>query len=394
MLIGERPLWRQFLAYAAVRPDEWLPHLARTADEAIRLAREFEFCGIVTEAQLNGTHGVELLDELMKLQPDTARIIVSDLSDAASTLQCVGKAHRHLAAPCSLETLVEALNQSFVSKPWLPNEAVQRLIPEMRWVPSPPQIYFEVVSEMQSPDASLERVGEIISRDPAISAKLLQLANSAVFGLQLQVVQPAEAVAYVGLDTTRSLLLLAHTFASFENLQPAGFHMEALWRHSLAVGQFAKTIVERQDGSADLAGKAFTAGLLHDLGKLLYAANLPKQFTEALRLSSVRGMRLWQIEQEIFGACHGQIGAGLMSIWGLPTEVIEAIALHHSPLSRAEAGFNALTAVHVADAIEHECNGHVPDASSLVDHEYLHALGLENRVAEWREECAAQFVES
>lgn len=394
LLIGERPLWRQFLAYAAAHPNEWLPHLARTADEAVRLAKEFEFRGIVTEAQLSGTHGVELLDELMKLQPDTARIVLSEISDPASTLQCVGKAHRHLASPCDLETLIQSLNQALSDPPWLPGEAVQKLLPEMRWVPSPPQVYFEVVSEMQSSEASVERIGQIISRDPAISAKLLQLANSAVFGLQLQVVQPAEAVAYVGLDTTRSLLLLAHTFASFENLHTAGFHMDTLWRHSLAVGQFAKTIVESQGSPAAVADQAFTAGLLHDIGKLLFAANLPRQFTEALQKSAAEGTPLWQVEQRLLGVCHGQLGAGLLSIWGLPSEVLEAIALHHMPAARRDAGFSALAAVHVADALEHESSGDIADAAESMDRTYLSALGLEDRISEWREECLSAIAGS
>jgi HD-like signal output (HDOD) protein/CheY-like chemotaxis protein len=389
LLVGEQqPLWREFIAYSTANGDEWVPQVAPTGGEALTMAAFEAFDAIVAEAQLAGTHGVELLDELMRLRPDAIRIVLSDLSDPASTLQCVGKVHRHLVLPCDAMTLNQALEQAVTADTWLPDPAVQKLLPQMRWVPSPPEVYFEVMSEMQSDDASVEKIGELISRDPAISAKLLQLANSAVFGLQLQVVQPAEAVAYVGLETTRSLLLLAHTFASFENLHADGFKMEALWRHSAATGRLARIIANEENSGPDIADQSFTAGLLHDIGKLLFAANLPKEFSRALQVAQEKGCRPWEAEMEILGTCHGQLGGALLSIWGLPLTVVEAIALHHLPGCRVDAPFGALTAVHVADVIEHESSAENSSGTAAVfDSGYLAALGLEERVDEWRRRC-------
>ena len=192
---------------------------------------------------------------------------------------------------------------------------------------------------MRSPNASVERIGEMISEDPAITAKVLQLANSAIFGLQLQVVQPIEAVAYIGLETTTALLLLAHTFSSFKPLQACGFSVESLWGHSLATGQFARAIALTKCRGGETSAQSFTAGLLHDIGKLLFAANLPAEFAEAIAIARERHCPLWEAENQVLGANHAEVGAGLLGIWGLPARVVEAVALHHNPAAARKKDF-------------------------------------------------------
>lgn len=388
LLVGQGPLLcRDFPAFSANQRQGWHTSVARSGEEAVTLAASRTFDAIVAEAQLPGTHGVEVLDELHRQRPSAVRIIMSDLSDPASTLQCVGRAHRHLVLPCDAATLTQALEQAFAGSPWVPGESVQGILPRLRRVPSPPRLYFEIVSEMQSPDASLERIGALISRDPALSAKLLQLANSAVFGLRMQVTQPSEAVSYIGMETCRSLILLAHTFDAFDQPDMSGFSMEALWQHSLTVGSFARAISELEGGGVEISDQAFTAGLLHDFGKLLLASNLPAAFVEALRVAEQARIPLWHAESQQFGMCHGQLGAALLSIWGLPPGIIEAVALHHFPGCRAELPFNALTAVHAADAIANALSDKSMPGAGVLDEGYLAALGLEDRPAIWLNYC-------
>src|ERR1700744_481644 len=127
---------------------------------------------------------------------------------------------------------------------WVPSEAVKAAISGMRQAPSPPMIYFQVVSEMQSKNVSVQRIAELISQDPSMMAKILQLANSAVFGLQLQVIEPVEAISYIGLQTTKALVLMSHTFSTFHELRLAGFSVDSLWSHSVLAGAFARRIAQ------------------------------------------------------------------------------------------------------------------------------------------------------
>jgi HD-like signal output (HDOD) protein len=255
-------------------------------------------------------------------------------------------------------------------------------------------MYFQVVNEIQSPSASAQSVGKLVERDPVITAKLLQLSNSVAFGRQQQVADAVEAILYLGFETTKSLILLAHTFSYFDHFRLATFHPEYLWQHSVAVGDRARRIAEVEGGGEEMAGQAYTAGLLHDLGKLVLAINLPDLFVQAVYAATKSQFPLWQIETELFGASHSDVGAALLGIWGLPTNILEAVALHHSPARFLHRGFCSLTAVHAADVLAHEAQPSVHGVvAPKMDVDYLSALNLNPQVEKWRESCKAPLCE-
>jgi len=389
LFVGEnQPLWQDFRAHFSQNESGWVAEFARTGPEALAWIMNSKFDAVFADVQLSDMTGIEFLDEIVRQRPKVLRIVLSDILEVENTLKCIGKAHHHLAKPCDGSTLIRALNKALDQEAWLPSDTLQGLISQMRNVPSPPEMYFQIAMEMQSPKASVENVGQLIARDPAIAAKVLQLANSAVFGLQLQVSSPVEAVNYIGLETTKALVLLAHTFSTFEQVELAGFSIEALWRHSLRVGHFARRITLTENGDPSMADEAFTAGLLHDLGKLLYAANLPQQFGEALEMSRSQYRSLWEVESQIFGATHAEVGACILNLWGLPPQIVESVVSHHHPLRLLTRPFSPMTAVFAANIIEHEARPeNSPKPQVEMDLTYLKDLGLSERAEEWRRSC-------
>jgi putative nucleotidyltransferase with HDIG domain len=389
LFVGEiQPLWLDFRAHFSKNESGWVAEHARTGPEALAWILNSKFDAVFADVQLPDMSGVEFLDEIVKHRPKVLRIVLSDISETENTLKCVGKAHHHLVKPCDGEMLIRALNKALDQEAWLPSDTMQGLITQMHKVPSPPEMYFQIALETQSPNASIETVGNLIARDPAITAKVLQLANSAVFGLQLQVSSPVDAVNYVGLETTKALVLLAHTFASFEGAEMLGFSIESLWKHSLRVGHFARTIALTENGDPTMAEESFTAGLLHDLGKLLFAANMPQQFAEALAMAQGQRRSLWEVESQIFGATHAEVGACILSVWGLPGQIIDSVVSHHHPFRLLTRPFSPMTAVFAANIIEHEVR---PENSATprdeLDLGYLKDLGLSERAEEWRRSC-------
>jgi HD-like signal output (HDOD) protein len=134
-----------------------------------------------------------------------------------------------------------------------------------------------------------------------------------------------------------------------------------------------------------MTDEAFIAGLLHDLGKLMMCANMPEPYQQAQTLARERQIAIGDAEQEIFGATHADVGAYLLGLWGLPVPIVEAVALHHQPLKAISRSFTPLTAVHVANVLDHESSDeHDGSSGSSLDQEFLKEVGVQDQVDGWR----------
>jgi HD-like signal output (HDOD) protein/CheY-like chemotaxis protein len=386
LFVGEeQPLWQDIRQQRNGFGSEWQANFAKTGPEALARLEKEDFAAVVADVQLLDMSGVDLLDAVLQRQCNAIRILLSESSDLQSTVKCIGKAHHHLLKPCDAAMVLTALEEGLNPSGWRPSKSVQDLIGKMRWVPSPPNIYFRIAMEMDSPSASVETVGRIIAEDPPTTAKVLQMANSAVFGLHMQVNEPADAVAYIGMEAARTLVLLAHTFSEFDRLPRSGFSIDELWYHSVLVGQIARRIALVEQAGSEVAEQAYAAGLLHDLGKVMFAANLPVPFGQALILANQGEHKLHLAETQLFGANHAEIGACLLEIWGLPAPIVEAVAFHHQPEAAGNKNFSALTAVHAADVFAQQITPEHAEPLPLdLDMAYLRRLGLVERSECWR----------
>lgn len=231
------------------------------------------FDAVVTELRLSVINGAQSLNEVM---------------DRQATMKCFGTAHQFLSKPADAPTLASAFARAFAYETWLPGEKVSKLLAQLSKLPSPPRLYFQVVKELRSPDVSLENIGAMISKDPAITAEILQRVNSVLFGLSRTVANLSEAALFPGVDTTRSVILLPHSFSCFDQISTADFSIDPLWQHSIRTGNFARWIAGTEDANKALGDESYTAGMLHDIGKLVPAANVPDQFSEAAMMARSR----------------------------------------------------------------------------------------------------------
>jgi putative nucleotidyltransferase with HDIG domain len=394
LFVGEDlGLWEQLQSSSSNLDDSWDVAFAKSGLQALASLSQSQCDAIIADIQLPGMNGAQLLDEVSHRSPTTIRFIRASMADQHAAMKCVGTAHQYMVKPSDVLTIRNALERAFALDTWLPNETVQKLISQMKKLPSPPNLYFKIVAELQSPDSSIDTIGGLVAQDPMLSAKLLQVVNSAVFGLQLQVVNASEAVMYLGMETTKALVLLAHTFSYFDKIRTANYSVDKLWRHSVATGKFAERIARAEGGDGECVGQTFTAGMLHDIGKLLLAANVPDAFKESIIKAREEETQLWEAESAVLGANHAELGACLLGIWGLPMPIIEAVALHHCPIQFLSKSFCPLTAVHAANVLEHEAQ---PDNQGLlcppVDLNYLTELSLAERMEHWRDLCMEKLL--
>lgn len=366
--------------------NEWEMAFAGNGREALALLAKEPFDVVVSDMRMPEMNGAQLLREVMNKQPQTVRIVLSGHSDTESILQSIGVTHQYLAKPCDVNQLRDVVGRACTMRELLASDVMRQLVCGIECLPSLPRLYMEMLEEMQKPQGSVKRVAEIISKDVGMTAKVLQIVNSAFFGLSRHVSGPAEAVTLLGFENVRALVLVAHVFRQLDGAALAGLCLESLWSHSLRVSALAKGIASAENADSRTCDYAGIGGLLHDAGRLVLASSQRRRYRWVLRLVRGRMMSLAEAEEKLFGCTHAEVGAYLFGLWGLPDPVVEAIALHHCPRQCVAAGFTPLTAVHVADAIQHEQED--PDKQNPaagVDFGYLDQLGLTDRLPIWTE---------
>jgi HD-like signal output (HDOD) protein len=369
----------------------WETTFVQDANEALAALAAEPFDAVVTRMRLRGVNGAELLQQTGKLHPKTLRFVTGDVADQELVINCIGGTHQFIAEPCDPKTLIATVQRGLALDAWLSTEALQQLVPRLQRLPSLPSTYFEVLKQVESPNASVQNIGEVVSRDPAVTARLLQMVNSAAFALDQKVTDPVHAVSLLGMETVKSLVLCLQVFSQNEQAKQAGLSFDQLWRHSSAVAETARQITRAETRSARQANDAFTAGLLHDVGRILLATNLPKEYAAVIAAAREHGRALEAEESAQLGVTHAQVGAYLLALWGMPASLVEAAALHHVPSQTASREFSLLTAVHVANVFAHEQDQHAAGPSlPKLDAAYLSALGLATRPDAWRRALAGE----
>jgi HD-like signal output (HDOD) protein len=368
----------------------WTVAISESATQAITQLRQRTFDAVVTNDQLADMDGFRLLDMVQQQHPQMHRLIFADLTDAKTVLKTTGITHQCIPKPANSRVLQNVLERVFNLNIWLSNPSVRQLLGRLKLVPSPPDLYLAIIRVLRDPNGDLDEVSSRAAQDPAITARLLQLANSAALGLRHKVVNVGEAIGYLGLETTRSLVLLAHAFNHCNSSRKPTPHIERLWKHSLQTGSLARRIAREEAASHSVMDEAFLAGLLHDIGELLLMVNLPQEYEVVLNKALKTRAPIWQIEWEQFGATHAELGAHLMAIWNMPLSVVEALALHHHPTRLLSHDFGPLAAVHVADVFEQELAS-AEESGSHLELDYLSDLGLSDRLDHWRAACREEL---
>jgi HD-like signal output (HDOD) protein len=365
--------------------DDWEMEFANSGPAALADLKSRPFDVVVTDMRMPGMDGAMLLSEIRQLHPQIVRIVLSGHSDQELVLSSVGPAHQYLSKPCDPELLKQTIMRACALRDLLSNTSLTLLVSQMESLPSLPSLYMELMQQLESADPSIKKIGAIISKDLGMTAKILQMVNSAFFGLRRHISNPADAVGLLGLDIVKALVLSIHVFSQFSQNRIPGFSLKDLWDHNMAVGVLAKKIAKSEQQHQQVVDDCFTAGLLHECGKLVLAARLPAEYAEMLALRERQELQTIEAERMVFGATYSEVGAYLLGLWGLPDSIVEAVAFHQLPDQCSAGGFGPLTAVHVADYLIGESQVDAVKDTASADLTYLARLGLEGRIEPWRQ---------
>jgi HD-like signal output (HDOD) protein len=358
---------------------------ARQALEAFAAA---PFDVVVSDMRMPEMDGADLLHEVMNRYPTTIRLILSGHADNAAIMKSIGVAHQFLSKPCAPELLQNTIERACGLKALIESEAVRQAVSGLNSLPTVPSLYRQLVTLLQSIDATTEAVAKVIGKDIGMTTRILQLANSAFFGLPASVGTVDRAVAYLGLDTVGSLVLAQGVFSSYETAERGGFDVEKSMLHGMRTAAIAKAIAKEEGRDRQTVEHAFLAGMLHDVGSLVLAAELPTKYAELAARIAIPGTEPKAAEREVFGVSHAFVGAYLLGLWALPNPIVEAVAYHEEPAACLAGHWGLFGIVHVASCMAIQPNCDDVDGAHGLDRDYLRRVGVLDRWASWRAAAA------
>ena len=361
----------------------WSVVLASGGDMALEALAEEPADVIVADMQMPGMDGATLLGHVRDLYPTTIRMVLSGYASPQHLTRAAAVAHRFLGKPFDAAELSRLIERSCALRELTQEAEAFRRTAKATSLPSRPGVHTQITSILADPGWEPDHIALAIESDIAITAKVLQLANSAFFGIGRTVTSVRDAVVYLGVETIKSLTLMAEAFGKLTPDHLEAFSFEQFQRHAMLVARVAGAILPPGRSQQE----AITAGLLHDIGKLVLIADDPAEWNELNDLAVERHIPLHEVEEEVQGVTHAATGAYLLSLWGLPDGVVEAVAHHHDPSELPATALDAIAAVHIANALANDiqagASGRAP--SGGLDEAFLAQLGVSAQQPGWRQ---------
>jgi HD-like signal output (HDOD) protein len=265
----------------------------------------------------------ELFRDVASAAPMSLRVAAIPEMEVWRAVRTSSLAHQVVSARSDVGIVTDVCERSLSVSSVLSNPKLLDVISETRGLSAPPELWHRLSEVLANPSSGAQEVAAAVATDPAITAQVMRMANSAFFGLSRKVERLEDAVSLLGLTLIRALVLEAEVSMSFAPTVP-GFQRRLVQHHATGVANIARLVAGRSS-----AADAFLAGFLIDIGLILLASSKTAKITELVTRSKSESLSIHTIEREVLGFTHGELGACLLGLWGLPMTVVEAVALHH-----------------------------------------------------------------
>ncbi len=363
--------------------NEWHMMFALGGQAALNELASAPYDIIVTDMRMPGIDGAHLLTRVQKDYPHLVRIVLSGHTEMEAALRTVPVAHQFLAKPCEPDRLREVVDRALSLQKLLGDPKLRTVINSIQDLPVLPKVYQTLTAALVNPQTSAKDVATIIEQDVSLCAKILQLVNSAFFGLPRRVNNIQNAVSYLGVQVIKNLTLSMEVFRALEGQVPAGYSLERLQTHSLLVGNLARRLLSDKRDSED----AFIAGILHDIGEYVLIMGDAERFGQVINAARASEHPRQRVELVQLGVTHAEIGGYLLGVWGLPYPIVEAVANHHAPERSNSSRFDVNCAVYLADTLIQD----TPEADQAqfgppepLNLEMFKTVGVAEKLPAWR----------
>lgn len=351
---------------------KWQMRFVGKASEALEVLTREPFDVVVSDLQMPGMDGIQLLSTVQTRWPALLRIISSGSCERHSAVEAARVAHQFLAKPYTTSTLEDTVDRAIRLRHLLQDDALAQLVSGLDRLPTLPDNYTRLTEALRDPSRSLQQIGELVAADAALTAKVLQVVNSAFFALPRRVTSAGEAALFLGIEVLQALVLATDTFGALDADDDVAAHVRELWSHSMEIAARTRVVGKALGATRQAVDGAFMAGLMHEIGGLILCQNRRDDYL-AWQAAVAAGDDSDGVDQRIFGTTRARIAAYLLGTWGLPDEVVGAVAFHRQPAAGNEQGLGPLAVLHLAHGLS-------PGGRRGLDQGYVDRLGLGARL--------------
>ena len=369
----------QFRRAMLERERDWLVRLERSTATGLEAFHQWKPDAVIAAMRPPQVDGVDILVRVRDERGDTIRFAIGDPTLNESALRGLKISHRVVPADYPAKDFVEALRRSLMLRDIVAPAPLRQLLTDIGHLPAVPHVYNELTRRLNDPSVSVLELAGLVSEDVSLATQVLRTANSAYFGRDRSVTNLVDAAARLGTRLLRSLVLSAEVYGRFPLSRAFASRLEDFQRHASLVARIASGLEPRAAWKDD----AFTAGLLHDVGKLVLMSRLPERYEAIEAEAREAGRDLCEVEAHRLGAHHGTIGACVLGMWGLPSVILETVSGHHGLSLEVSHRLNPARAVALADRLAHD----VTDPESVREQRGVLPLALvtDPRWSWWRE---------
>lgn len=346
------------------RAGQWFCDYVTSGEAALQILGNTTYDVVVTDWRMPGMSGTELLHHISLRSSAVIRIILSAEKETMLSQKALGIAHQILSKPCETDVLVQIIEKAVTLRKMLHAPHVIAAVHRLKGLPTIPRCFHAISQVLRREDYRLGELLRLMKEDPAISATILRVANSGFYGGREKISNLEIALTLLGANTITGIVIFSELFTG--RFKCPGFDLDKLWRHSVNVANIALRLAKYFSADQNVRDDAFAAGLLHDMGKLIFLKKLPLQFRKAMTRIAKEGFPVHQTEVEIFGAGHEELGGYLFQLWGLPNPLVQAVAYHHQSLEVSCREISPLSLVSVANFIDHQQDAFAHEEKGLV----------------------------